>query len=112
MKIGVAALRSLGSASLLVPTRTSSGMVSSRSALPRPRKDSICGKSTGRSWELKVNMRGASYLGESCTRTPFFRRKMMVRSEEHTSELQSLMRSSYAVFCLKKQSKLKMEKEH
>src|SRR3546814_10272164 len=26
-----------------------------------------------------------------------------VRSEEHTSELQSLMRISYAVFCLKKQ---------
>src|SRR3546814_2718370 len=26
----------------------------------------------------------------------------IVRSEEHTSELQSLMRSSYAVFCLKK----------
>src|SRR3546814_9349084 len=29
-----------------------------------------------------------------------------LRSEEHTSELQSLMRSSYAVFCLKK------KKEH
>src|SRR3546814_6195061 len=28
-----------------------------------------------------------------------------VRSEEHTSELQSLMRISYAVFCLKKQKK-------
>src|SRR3546814_1090028 len=27
---------------------------------------------------------------------------MFVRSEEHTSELQSLMRISYAVFCLKK----------
>src|SRR3546814_7811297 len=27
------------------------------------------------------------------------------RSEEHTSELQSLMRISYAVFCLKKQTK-------
>src|SRR3546814_2899096 len=27
-----------------------------------------------------------------------------VRSEEHTSELQSLMRSSYAVFCLKKKN--------
>src|SRR3546814_7872305 len=27
------------------------------------------------------------------------------RSEEHTSELQSLMRSSYAVFCLKKKNK-------
>src|SRR3546814_10588745 len=28
-----------------------------------------------------------------------------VRSEEHTSELQSLMRSSYAVFCLKKKKR-------
>src|SRR3546814_4912449 len=28
--------------------------------------------------------------------------RVRVRSEEHTSELQSLMRSSYAVFCLKK----------
>src|SRR3546814_5704112 len=28
-----------------------------------------------------------------------------IRSEEHTSELQSLMRISYAVFCLKKQKK-------
>src|SRR3546814_7721093 len=27
-----------------------------------------------------------------------------VRSEEHTSELQSLMRSSYAAFCLKKKT--------
>src|SRR3546814_9903232 len=27
-----------------------------------------------------------------------------VRSEEHTSELQSLMRTSYAVFCLKKKT--------
>src|SRR3546814_4219583 len=30
-------------------------------------------------------------------------RKGAERSEEHTSELQSLMRTSYAVFCLKKQ---------
>src|SRR3546814_6978151 len=29
----------------------------------------------------------------------------LVRSEEHTSELQSLMRISYAVFCLKKNTK-------
>src|SRR3546814_2135318 len=28
--------------------------------------------------------------------------KLLIRSEEHTSELQSLMRISYAVFCLKK----------
>src|SRR3546814_1356533 len=30
------------------------------------------------------------------------KRNQLVRSEEHTSELQSLMRISYAVFCLKK----------
>src|SRR3546814_5818209 len=30
--------------------------------------------------------------------------KVMARSEEHTSELQSLMRISYAVFCLKKKN--------
>src|SRR3546814_9560380 len=30
-----------------------------------------------------------------------------VRSEEHTSELQSLMRISYAVFCLKKKKRTK-----
>src|SRR3546814_9834896 len=30
---------------------------------------------------------------------------LLVRSEEHTSELQSLMRISYAVFCLKKKKK-------
>src|SRR3546814_9108641 len=29
----------------------------------------------------------------------------VVRSEEHTSELQSLMRNSYAVFCLKQKTK-------
>src|SRR3546814_9025953 len=29
------------------------------------------------------------------------------RSEEHTSELQSLMRISYAVFCLKKKTRIK-----
>src|SRR3546814_1886298 len=30
--------------------------------------------------------------------------EMIDRSEEHTSELQSIMRSSYAVFCLKKKN--------
>src|SRR3546814_10216805 len=33
------------------------------------------------------------------------RRARLLRSEEHTSELQSLMRISYAVFCLKKKKK-------
>src|SRR3546814_4947985 len=41
----------------------------------------------------------------------FYARRMarlapaLLRSEEHTSELQSLMRISYAVFCLKKKKK-------
>src|SRR3546814_4660733 len=34
-----------------------------------------------------------------------FRRCSVCRSEEHTSELQSLMRISYAVFCLKKKKR-------
>src|SRR3546814_8606511 len=33
-------------------------------------------------------------------------RRDHMRSEEHTSELQSLMRISYAVFCLKKKNKI------
>src|SRR3546814_7003161 len=33
---------------------------------------------------------------------PWGRKTRKMRSEEHTSELQSLMRISYAVFCLKK----------
>src|SRR3546814_2526916 len=35
----------------------------------------------------------------------------VLRSEEHTSELQSLMRISYAVFCLTKKTKNKSEKD-
>src|SRR3546814_7161708 len=34
------------------------------------------------------------------------------RSEEHTSELQSLMRISYAVFCLKKKRKYQYKAKH
>src|SRR3546814_3384422 len=34
------------------------------------------------------------------------------RSEEHTSELQSLMRNSYAVFCLKKKTTTQQDNEH
>src|SRR3546814_9012859 len=34
------------------------------------------------------------------------------RSEEHTSELQSLMRSSYAVFCLKKKTITTTDRKH
>src|SRR3546814_4258376 len=40
------------------------------------------------------------------------RAPLMARSEEHTSELQSLMRTSYAVFCLKKKKPTRMASQH
>ena len=39
------------------------------------------------------------------------RYQTLVRSEEHTSELQSQFRISYAVFCLKKKKKKKKKKK-
>src|SRR3546814_6873897 len=36
---------------------------------------------------------------------------LVARSEEHTSELQSLMRISYAVFCLKKKKTIRQMRE-
>src|SRR3546814_1694132 len=42
----------------------------------------------------------------ACTILALFHRDLL-RSEEHTSELQSLMRISYAVFCLKKKKNTK-----
>src|SRR3546814_6229259 len=45
-------------------------------------------------------VRADSLSGIACRRDGEWRLRM--RSEEHTSELQSLMRISYAVFCLKK----------
>src|SRR3546814_10176860 len=38
--------------------------------------------------------------------------EVVARSEEHTSELQSLMRNSYAVFCLKKTQEIPAAKPH
>src|SRR3546814_1344311 len=47
---------------------------------------------------------GAAFLGYE-VRTYTTRQRVVRRSEEHTFELQSLMRISYAVFCLKKKNK-------
>src|SRR3546814_2575034 len=40
------------------------------------------------------------------------RAEAVPRSEEHTSELQSLMRISYAVFCLKKKKNPQINSQH
>src|SRR3546814_8197150 len=61
-----------------------------------------------RSGRLPYPQRYAGRSGEA--RTVLFaaapQRMTRTRSEEHTSELQSLMRISYAVFCLKKKKNI------
>src|SRR3546814_9632869 len=59
-----------------------------------------------------LNRRGRAEAGSSADAdgTPAWARAM--RSEEHTSELQSLMRISYAVFCLKKKNQTSNTHDH
>src|SRR3546814_9437832 len=51
---------------------------------------------------------GSMIYTSGTTGRPTCRSSSRRRSEEHTSELQSLMRTSYAVFCLKKKRKNKI----
>src|SRR3546814_3379651 len=51
-------------------------------------------------------MAGKWHLGLTPDQDPHARHHRVIRSEEHTSELQSLMRISYAVFCLKKKTQV------
>src|SRR3546814_2183583 len=53
------------------------------------------------------HLRHTGHDNETAVRRGQGRHRSGSRSEEHTSELQSLMRISYAVFCLKKKSNLK-----
>src|SRR3546814_6542137 len=53
---------------------------------------------------VRRGARGADEVGVEIARAG------AVRSEEHTSELQSLMRISYAVFCLKKKKNINKTK--
>src|SRR3546814_3651553 len=64
-------------------------------------------------WVAKQALRSANAMERAISATALVRRRdafgqVVVptagRSEEHTSELQSLMRISYAVFCLKKKT--------
>src|SRR3546814_9718696 len=59
---------------------------------PVPRAFSVC-RSVRRSRTFNFLQNFSAVLAQA------------IRSEEHTSELQSLMRISYAVFCLKKKNK-------
>src|SRR3546814_3340642 len=64
--------------------------------------------SAGKSYREVIEYRSTQCWGEvSRTKTTVtIKVTPHIRSEEHTSELQSLMRISYAVFCLKKKLNL------
>src|SRR3546814_6072565 len=72
------------------------------SADPVPREwwrllnDPLLDALVARAWDGNLDLQAAAARVEQS------RARAGVRSEEHTSELQSLMRISYAVFCLKK----------
>src|SRR3546814_10647629 len=58
-------------------------------------------------WVMVLVIGTAFWLGNAAVILLFYAVSFYaLRSEEHTSELQSLMRISYAVFCLKKKNKI------
>src|SRR3546814_938015 len=93
------------------PTRRSSDLISRRarqSRRPRDRQRADDGRARRRYAARRPRGVGgaAARLCRAQTQRPreplLLRRQAAGGSEEHTSELQSLMRISYAVFCLKK----------
>src|SRR3546814_3378680 len=59
-------------------------------------------QSRSASFIASLRVRVPLFTGTTSAPRSFMRNTFGFRSEEHTSELQSLMRISYAVFCLKK----------
>src|SRR3546814_6637006 len=55
-----------------------------------------------RDWQTAPELNPVKHYGYAGQWFAFTLTLLVIRSEEHTSELQSLMRISYAVFCLKK----------
>src|SRR3546814_9076176 len=63
------------------------------------------GDHAGRFPFMRPEEREVAHLADFMAANPLNADRRVLRSEEHTSELQSLMRTSYAVFCLKKKIK-------
>src|SRR3546814_1270964 len=72
---------------------------------PKPKPVAAKLKATGKPVSRK------NISPQNISGTKLLIKNSITRSEEHTSELQSLMRISYAVFCLKKKNK-KKKKTH
>src|SRR3546814_2106249 len=79
------------------------GIVCDRQWPCMARRSNAGGRCAWRHDETKVS---------SDTFPPSSRHDHKTRSEEHTSELQSLMRISYAVFCLKKKNKKQKQRRY
>src|SRR3546814_4413561 len=76
----------------------------------RGEQDGLCDRDTdpqGRD-RLEIGRKGGR---DGCGCPAQYADQDQPRSEEHTSELQSLMRISYAVFCLKKKKQIKNKKQ-
>src|SRR3546814_2520409 len=85
------------------PAAARADLATIAAALPSRHRADLCHR-RGHMQQPGKSRRCASYRsGEAETTAPY----LFARSEEHTSELQSLMRISYAVFCLKKKIKTK-----
>src|SRR3546814_3117138 len=80
----------------------------SRGFLSRPSFLAGCLGQAGRRHPVFLGDRPGAFPASQACRFPAVRHHLPCdagnRSEEHTSELQSLMRISYAVFCLKKKT--------
>src|SRR3546814_4516116 len=105
--------------SLLLPSRTlevASGAVARKGsfAIARPgsyKAPCTC-SSSPRPASATPCFRPACSVGSSRSIRASASPWLSARSEEHTSELQSLMRISYAVFCLKKKKHLAIHHSH
>src|SRR3546814_2385040 len=97
-EIGVTTGPIRGSRKVHVPARTGSGI---RVAMREIDLEPGCGEPPLRVYDTSGPYTDPAASIDIMAGLPALRRPW-IRSEEHTSELQSLMRTSYAVFCLKK----------
>src|SRR3546814_6435083 len=63
-------------------------------------------------WAIALKLSAAPAIQKAIIGPGLRNHLMELRSEEHTSEFQSLMRISYAVFCLKNTNKKKHDKKY
>src|SRR3546814_5497314 len=101
-----------------MPTPPSAAAIPSGTTLYMPPAGTTA-KPLTRNTDSKVSHTCSGLIGRAdttvtlpSTRGSTMKLRPVIRSEEHTSELQSLMRISYAVFCLKKKRKIYIHRDH